>query len=60
MDCTVCLYGETTTTTLLSWLQLSVITCASSSSAAMSHVFICLGEDAKGEKNSSSRDDLGV
>ena len=56
MDCTVCLYGETTTT-LLSWLQLSVITCASSS--AMSHVFICLGEDAKGEKN-SSRDDLGV
>ena len=59
MDCTVCLYGETTTTTLLSWLQLSVITCASSSSAAMSHVFICLGEDAKGEKN-SSRDDLGV
>lgn len=59
MDCTVCLYGETTTT-LLSWLQLSVITCASSSSAAMSHVFICLGEDAKGEKNSSSRDDLGV
>ena len=57
MDCTVCLYGETTT--LLSWLQLSVITCASSSSAAMSHVFICLGEDAKGEKN-SSRDDLGV
>ena len=59
MDCTVCLYGETTTT-LLSWLQLSVITCASSSTAAtMSHVFICLGEDAKGEKN-SSRDDLGV
>ena len=58
MDCTVCLYGETTTT-LLSWPQLSVITCASSS--AMSHVFICLGEDAKGEKNSSSsRDDLGV